>query len=298
MKSSNSVTKLFKSSTEIPFDSKSKFVFFSDCHRGDNGWADDFAPNENIFLHALKQYDEQGFTYFELGDGDELWENKKFPEIFQAHKEVYLLMSKMFKANRLHLIHGNHDIEWKNEEKISESLFHYFADKEKKKKPLFNDIKISEGLKLKSKENDLTIFLLHGHQVDWVSCKIWWFSRFVVRKFWKHLQKMGFNNPTSPAKNYKRREKVEKKLIEWVDENKHIMIAGHTHRPVFPTNNQPPYFNSGSCVHPRCISGIEIVHGGITMIKWEVAPDDNGVLKIKKNIMEGPRQLTEFLSLN
>jgi hypothetical protein len=59
-----------------------------------------------------------------------------------------------------------------------------------------------------------------------------------------------------------------------------IIIAGHTHRPVFANLSlterrlmetgigsrgvrgkaeaDPIYFNTGSCVHPRCITGIEI----------------------------------------
>ena len=30
-------------------DSLPKFIFFSDCHRGDNSYADDFANNSNIY---------------------------------------------------------------------------------------------------------------------------------------------------------------------------------------------------------------------------------------------------------
>jgi hypothetical protein len=38
---------------EVPFDNHSRFVFFSDCHRGDNGRTDAFTANEQLFLHAL-----------------------------------------------------------------------------------------------------------------------------------------------------------------------------------------------------------------------------------------------------
>jgi len=38
------LSEVFESSGEIPFDDSSKLVFFSDCHRGDNSWTDDFAP--------------------------------------------------------------------------------------------------------------------------------------------------------------------------------------------------------------------------------------------------------------
>ncbi|MDX1317251.1 MAG: serine/threonine protein phosphatase, partial [Xanthomarina gelatinilytica] len=76
----------YKNAKVIPFDDSSKFILFSDCHRGDNSFADDFANNRNIYFHALKHYYAEGFQYCELGDGDELWENLSFQPIFEAHK--------------------------------------------------------------------------------------------------------------------------------------------------------------------------------------------------------------------
>ena len=66
------LSEVFESSEKIPFDDSSKFILFSDCHRGDNSWTDDFAQNQNIFFHALNFYYDGGFTYIEVGDGDEL----------------------------------------------------------------------------------------------------------------------------------------------------------------------------------------------------------------------------------
>jgi len=37
----------------IPIDNDSRIIIFSDCHRGDYGWADDFAKNQNLFYYAL-----------------------------------------------------------------------------------------------------------------------------------------------------------------------------------------------------------------------------------------------------
>ena len=50
----------------IDFDDTSKFILFSDCHRGDNSFADDFANNRNIYFHALKHYYDEGFEYCEI----------------------------------------------------------------------------------------------------------------------------------------------------------------------------------------------------------------------------------------
>ena len=64
--------KAFKDAKVIAFNNDSKFILFSDCHRGDNSFADDFAKNRNIYFHALKHYYAENFQYCELGDGDEL----------------------------------------------------------------------------------------------------------------------------------------------------------------------------------------------------------------------------------
>ena len=54
----------------------SRFVVFSDAHRGDGTGADDFAANSLIFKCALDYYLAKGFTLIELGDAEELREIK------------------------------------------------------------------------------------------------------------------------------------------------------------------------------------------------------------------------------
>ena len=75
MSSDSRLSRAYSNAKIIDFDDTSKFILFSDCHRGDNSFADDFANNRNIYFHALKFYHSEGFDYCELGDGDELWEN-------------------------------------------------------------------------------------------------------------------------------------------------------------------------------------------------------------------------------
>ena len=55
-----------------------KIVVMSDMHRGDGTGSDDFAHNSLIFKCALDYYLDKGFTYVELGDAEEFWENKAF----------------------------------------------------------------------------------------------------------------------------------------------------------------------------------------------------------------------------
>ena len=84
------LNRAYKEAKVVHYSNDDKLIFFSDCHRGDKSFADDFARNENIYFHALSHYYKQGFSYFELGDGDELWENRSFETILYAHKNVYM----------------------------------------------------------------------------------------------------------------------------------------------------------------------------------------------------------------
>ena len=114
---------------------------------------------------------------------------------------------------------------------------------------------------------------------------------------WKPLQILGFSDPTSPAQNWKERIKVEHKLEKWIQENNNqMMITGHTHRPRFPDKNEIPFFNDGSCVHPRSITGIEIENNKICLIKWHIITLENGTLQIQKTILEGPESLTHYMN--
>ncbi len=288
------LTEVFESSKEIVFDDSSKFIFFSDCHRGDNSWADDFADNQSLLFHALDYYYKNGFTYIEIGDGDELWENAKFEVIRKQHSDIFWLMSRFYEANRLYLIWGNHDIERKNQRIVENTLYQYYDEREKKYKPLFKNIEVHEGLVLQHSGTKNKIFLVHGHQGDLLSDQLWWLSRFLVRHLWRHLQLLGVRDSTSPAKNFKKRVEVEKKIINWVKAKNQILIAGHTHRPVFPQDGDPPYFNDGSCVHPRCITGIEIQKSEIILVKWWVRPDENGILFVTREVLAGPKELKSF----
>lgn len=288
MSVSKRLSQVFKNSPEIAIDGSSKFIIFSDIHRGDNTWADDFSHNQQIYFHALKRYFELGFTYIELGDGDELWENKSFKRIRQAQSHIFWIMRKFYKAGKLYLILGNHDM-CKRDTTMLEK---YYDERSKQDKPLFDGIKLSEGLILKNKA--MQLFLVHGHQGEFLSDTIWWFSQFWVRNFWMKLQTFGMKYPTTPAKNYKRRLKQEKAIMKWIKEHNQLIIAGHTHRPYFPLEGTTPYFNTGSCVHPRCITGIEILGFKISLIKWSIEPDEQGKLTIVKTILAGSQDLNRF----
>ncbi|MEO9892139.1 metallophosphoesterase [Aurantibacter sp.] len=297
MSSNSRLTRAYNNAKTIPFDDNSKFILFSDCHRGDNSFADEFANNRNIYYHALKHYYIEGFQYFELGDGDELWENLSFESIFEAHKNVYKLLKQFHLENRLHMIWGNHDMVYKDPNYVKKNLSSYFEPIDEKDKELFEGITYNEAILLKHSENNQEIFLTHGHQADWWNYTFWRWGRFLVRVLWKPLQVWGIADPTSPAKNYTELRKVERRLKKWILANNLLLtVVGHTHRPRFPEPGQIPLFNDGSCVHPRSITGIEIENGQISLIKWQIASTEDGTLKIIRILLEGPQKLKDYIN--
>ncbi|WP_411028970.1 metallophosphoesterase [Spongiimicrobium sp. 3-5] len=295
MSSRTRLTNAYKNAQVIPFNNDSKFVFFSDCHRGDNSFADDFANNRNIYFHALKHYFQKGFTYCELGDGDELWENRSFEPIFEAHKNIFLLMKQYHQEGRLHMIYGNHDMVYRNPAYVKKYLYSYFEPKEERKETLLQDLIYHEAIILKHRETEQEIFLTHGHQADFMNYHGWRINRFLVRVLWKPLQVWGIADPTSPARNHKELIKVEKRIKRWILQNNLIItVVGHTHRPRFPEPGDIPFFNDGSCVHPRSITGIEIEDGKMSLIKWQIATKDDGTLQIVRILLEGPQKLVDY----
>jgi len=285
----------YKTAKLVEFNDTSKFILFSDCHRGDNSFADDFANNRNIYFHALKHSYNNNFLSCEIGAGAELWENLSFNSIFEAHKNVYLLMKQYYIENRLHLIWGNHDMVYKNPHYVRKNLSTYFDEKTGKNIELFKDVKFHEGIILKHTETQQELFLTHGHQADWWNYLFWKWSRFMVRILWKPLNVMGIADPTTPAKNYRELIKVERRTKKWIAENNNLItIVGHTHRPRFPEPGDIAFFNDGSCVHPRSITGIEIENGEITLIKWQISTKEDGTLQIIRDILEGPKKLIDY----
>ncbi|WP_339703108.1 metallophosphoesterase [uncultured Marixanthomonas sp.] len=295
MSSQKRITNAYNTARRISFNDNSKFIIFSDCHRGDNSFADEFANNRNIYFHALEHYYKEGFTYCELGDGDELWENTTFESIFEAHQNVFELLRKFYAENRLYRLLGNHDMVYKSEKFVEKNLYSYFNKVTGKDDPLFPEITFSEGLVLEHEETNQEIFMLHGHQADWMNYHGWKFNRFLVRALWRPLQVFGIGDPTSPARNYKELIKVERRTKKWIINNNNLFtITGHTHRPRFPEPGDIAYFNDGSCVHPRSITGLEIENGEISLIKWNISTTEDGTLRVVRLLLEGPQKLIDY----
>lgn len=295
MSVNNRLTQVLTSSPRLPFNDHSRFIIMSDCHRGDGGFADNFSNNQNIFFAALSYYYERDFTYIELGDGDELWENRKIDGIISTHSDAFWLMSQFYREGRFHMLYGNHDIIKKDSKYSKTKCKSFFCDSTNSVMPLFPGIKISEGLILDYQNSPYQIFLTHGHQADILNDTFWRLSRFLVRYLWRPLELIGIRDPTSAAKNSDRKSKVERRLAYWSTKNNQMIITGHTHRAVFPQPGEVLYFNDGSCVHPRCITGIEIMNGSLSLVKWAIMIRPDRSLHVGREILEGPVRIEEYI---
>lgn len=162
------ISKVYKTAEAIPFDDSSRIIIMSDVHRGDGSKADNFLMNEHLYFSALTHYYNENYTYIEIGDGDELWENKGFPDILATHLKTFLLLAKFSKEGRLSLIYGNHDIVKSKEDFVKNNLYQYFDQKENKYIPLFENIKLHEGLVLRHRVSGHKILLIHGHQASFL----------------------------------------------------------------------------------------------------------------------------------
>lgn len=289
------MNRAYSNAPVISFNDSSRFVFFSDCHRGDNSFADEFANMRNIYYHALKQYLNQDYTYIELGDGDELWENRRFEDLFEAHKNVYFLLKDFYDKGRLHMLYGNHDFIYKNQDVVQKHYASWWDPHDQKECPFMPDLEFHEALILRHEKSGKEIFLLHGHQADWFNYVMWPLARFMVQVLWKPLQVLGIYDPTSPAKNNRELYKVERRVKKWIASmHNMITIMGHTHRPRFPEPEEPALFNDGSCVHPRSITGIELSDGELRLVKWSLDTSEEGYLQVRRNLLEGPRKIEDY----
>lgn len=255
MSSSSRISRAFQNPCRLPLDQSSRYVLFSDCHRGAGKSNDNFLKNEFLYVSALKHYMGQNFTYIELGDGDELWENRSLSDIKAAHGESFQLLSEFRQKNRFYAVYGNHDISKRKE--------------------------LPSGMIMEDQEQQTDLYLTHGHQADFLNCVLWPVSRFLVRYLWRPLEQLGVPDPTSAAKNNRKKKRAEKRLTHWARQHHHLLITGHTHHPMIGTPSSP-YSNTGSCVSPSGITCIEITNRCLTLIKWALGTRPDQTLFVKR----------------
>lgn len=284
----------YKGAKKEYFDENSKYAFFSDLHRGDDSVSDEFARNQTVFLYAINYYYNNGYKYVEVGDGDELWEHRKFKHVRSAHTDIFTTLKKFFDKDRLVMIYGNHNIFLKNKYYVEKNYYHFFDEYKEEINDLFLGLKTYEAIVLRYKNTGQEILVVHGHQGDLMNDQLWFASMLLLRYFWRFMHVVGFQNPSSPAKNLYKRHKIEKAYNVWIHNHKKMLICGHTHRPKFPRKGELPYFNSGCCIHTKGITGIEIIEGKIMLVSWRIRANDEGVLHFERFVMRGPEPIEHF----
>lgn len=294
MQTDKRLTAAYKNAKLEYFDESSKYIFFSDVHRGDDSVSDEYSRNQNVYLHALNYYYNQGFVYVEVGDGDELWEYTDFKHIRVAHTDTFIVLKKFFDERRLIMLYGNHNIYLKKQHYVDNNYFTFYDEYKQERVELFRELRPIEALVLKHQETDQEILVVHGHQGDFMNDQGWRISMLLLRYFWRFMHVVGFENPASPARNLYKRHKVEKAYNKWIEKHKMMLICGHTHRQKFPKNGELPYFNTGCCIRTRGITGIEIENSEITMVEWRIVADDRGIVKIERIVARGPEPIDRY----
>lgn len=296
MQTRSRLDEVFKKAFPVPFDDTSKFVFFSDVHRGDDSLSDEFGRNRHIYFHALNYYYQNDFTYVEVGDGDEMWEHPTYSHIRSAHISVFDMLKNFHKSNRMLMLFGNHNMQLKDPSYVQANLYHIYDEYTEEDEDLFPNLTVHEALILKHRNTGQEIFVVHGHQGDLFNDHLWKISFFIIRYFWRFMHIIGVKYAASPAKNRSKRHKIERNYNKWNQERDTMLICGHTHRPRFPSADEPAYFNSGCCMHPRGITCLELMYGKIMLVSWNMHSKRDGTVYIKRTLIKGPEPIINFQS--
>jgi UDP-2,3-diacylglucosamine pyrophosphatase LpxH len=217
---------------ELDLDS-AKLIIFSDHHKGARDGADDFWRCERTYAAALGYYLEAGHRLYVLGDVEELWENSP-DHVLASYPAILELEGEFHRQGRYERFFGNHDDLWRHEDAVNRRLGRFFPG-----------LGVRQALKLRvgRRGEDLgLVFLVHGHQGTLDSARFAWLSRLVVRFLWRPLQRHLRIASTTPAADYELRARHDHAMFIWARRHPDnpVLIAGHTHRPVFGNSKPPP----------------------------------------------------------
>jgi hypothetical protein len=278
-----------------------RLVVFSDHHKGGRDGADDFRRCERAYNAALAYYFELGYQLYLLGDAEELWECDA-GKVLGSYPRTLELELAFHDAGRLQRFWGNHDDQWSRPKAVARHL------------AAFEGLRVREALKVEvTGDESGLLFFAHGHQGTPDSDRWGWLSRLPVRFIWAPIQRFTKIASTTPSKDWELRERHDAAMFAWAcgHPERPILIAGHTHRPVFRNEKPQPktaagepaddalaraleewnlaeqrrvdppaidvdppcYFNTGCCSFgDGDITGLEIADGQIRLVRW---PDDD-----------------------
>ena len=252
------------------------WIIVSDQHKGAGDGADEFRLCRDTYVAALRHYNTNGFTLVLLGDVEELWENN-FSEVVKAYRDV-LEAEAAFGDTRYLRVWGNHDDRWMEELLVAIDL-RAFA-------PGPGLRRVFEGVRITVRDGDAklgTLFMTHGHQGTLGSDRFKVFSRLALQ-FYRFMQnRFGvtwFGGIDLPSQDAALRGEHDLIMYNWASaQEKMMLIAGHTHRPVWAGRTKeaqaqpgslPAYFNTGCCKFADGdITGMEIQDGALRLIRWK-----------------------------
>lgn len=204
-----------------------KLVIFSDHHKGNRDGADDFRVCERAYNAALAYYYRLGYTLVVLGDVEELWEERP-KTVLNAYPHTLELEGKFHKDGRYLRFWGNHDDDWSHSGLVQKLLVPALGG---------GSLNVRETLILHFRDGEDEvgkIFLTHGHQGTLESDRIAPISKFFVRHVWRPIQRVIKYSLNTPAKDFQLRHAHDSAMYFWSEaQEKTVLIAGHTHRPVF-----------------------------------------------------------------
>lgn len=208
-----------------------KYAILSDIHLGDGKGADDFHHNEKVLEEAIDHYYENNYSLILLGDIEEFWQFD-LKEIEPIYRNTIYEKFKKFGDGRLHRVFGNHDIEWRS-----------LADPARS-----NSKKIGgaeEALKMRDKNGNVKILLIHGHQGNKESDKNAWVSKPAVKLFRyvePFVSKVGlYNTPSIPKSEIMK--DYEHIMYSSAKKLGIILICGHSHRAIYASKSKIDYLN-------------------------------------------------------
>jgi len=209
-----------------------RFVIFSDHHKGSRDGADDFRVCERAYNAALAYYDRLRYTLAVMGDVEELWEER--PEtVLKAYPHTLELEAKFHQDGRYLRFWGNHDDAWSHPDLVEQWL-----------RPALGGslLQVRESLILHVRDGEEELgrlFLVHGHQGTLDSDRIAPLSRFLVRYLLRPFQRITKASFNTPARDFELRYDHDSAMYSWSEaQQKVVLIAGHTHRPVFKSESQ------------------------------------------------------------
>ncbi len=210
---------------ELDLDAPHRFIIFSDTHKGARDRADEFERCEPAYAAALHDYRERGFSLILLGDIEELWE-QRFHKVEKDYADL-MRFEAGFGAGRYYRVWGNHDDDWMNPDLVRARLAPYMPTA-----AVYEGIRVSACV---AGEPVGTLFMVHGHQGTFGSDKIRPVSRLFLRWIVRPLQRLGAPIGKSiPAKDACLRGEHDREMYNWAEkQEKLILVAGHTHRPVW-----------------------------------------------------------------